>query len=318
VRRGLFQARGALVWLVALAAAVLLTVRTVDGQARPSYSEGQDISPAFEGWEENADGSFSIVFGYMNRNWEQKLFIPVGDANTISPGPADQGQPTYFLPRRNRFVFKVRVPADFGDKELVWTLTVNGSVQKAYGSLARDYRLDNVVIMSETGALGAGSSNEELRDNKAPVIALEGERIRTVRVGEPLELAALVTDDNVPRRGGGGPRADATPEQLLDRALTPPRRITVGKVNGLHFAWLVYRGPGDEASFDPPQTKTWEDTRAFANSPWAPFWVPPPAPDGDRWVTRATFSQPGTYVLRGHADDGGLFADVQVTVTVRP
>ena len=105
---------------------------------------------------------------------------------------------------------------------------------------------------------------------------------------------------------------------MIDRALTQPRRITVGKVNGLHFAWLVFRGPGDQAGFDPPQVKTWEDTRAFANSPWAPFWVPPAAPEGNRWVTRVTFAQPGTYVLRGHADDGGLFADVEVVVNVRP
>ena len=86
----------------------------------------------------------------------------------------------------------------------------------------------------------------------------------------------------------------------------------------LRIAWLVYRGPGEQAVFDPPQVKTWEDTRAFANSPWAPFWVPPPVPDGNRWVTRVTFAEPGTFVLRGRADDGGLFADVEVAVTVRP
>jgi hypothetical protein len=287
-------------------------------QLRASWSEGQDVSPAFEGWEENEDGSFNIVFGYMNRNWEEKLWVPVGPENFISPGPADQGQPTWFLPRRNRFVFKVRVPPDFGEQELVWTLSVNGSVQKAYGSLARDYRLDNVVIMSETGALGAGTSTEEVRANVPPSIQLEGPRERSVRVGEPLSLAVTVSDDGVPRRGGGTPNPNATPQQLLARALTPPRRITVGKVNGLHFAWLVYRGPGEQAAFDPPQVKTWEDTRAFANSPWAPFWVPPPVPDGNRWVTRVTFAEPGTFVLRGRADDGGLFADVEVAVTVRP
>jgi hypothetical protein len=310
-------------WLLCAAslAALLLAAATLPrpaaAQPRASWSEGQDVSPAFEGWEQNEDGSFSIVFGYMNRNWEENLFIPVGEENFISPGPADQGQPTYFLPRRNRFVFKVRVPADFGDRELVWTLTVDGSVQKAYGSLARDYRLDNVVIMSETGALGAGTSTEEVRANVPPVVQLEGAARRSARAGEALELAVTVTDDGVPRRGGNAPNPNATPQQLLQRALTPPRRITVGKVNGLHFAWLVYRGPGDVAAFDPPQVKTWEDTRAFANSPWAPFWVPPPAPEGNRWVTRVTFAEPGTYVLRGRADDGGLFADVEVTVDVR-
>ncbi len=31
-----------------------------------------------------------------------------------------------------------------------------------------------------------------------------------------------------------------------------------------------------------------------------------------------TFSTPGTYILRGRADDGGLFADEEITVVVRP
>jgi hypothetical protein len=299
--------------------ATLLSYQGVEAQPRASFLEGQDISPAFEGWIENEDGSFNIVFGYMNRNWEEEINIPIGPDNFISPGPMDQGQPTHFLPRRNRFIFEVRVPADFGDQELVWTLTTRESTEVAYGSLARDYRIDNIVIMSETGALGAGTSSAELRANQPPVIELEGEPVRTARVGEPLTLAAKITDDGVPRVGGnaGGEGTERTPQQQLNRALTPPRRITVGKTRGLHFAWLVYRG-SDQVTFDPPQVKTWEDTRAFANSPWGQFWSPPAIPDGNRWVTQVTFSEPGTYVLRGRADDGGLFADSEVTVQVTP
>ena len=308
-------------WAVRVSAvAFALFASEAAAQSRPSYDAGQDISPAFEGWELNEDGSYNIVFGYMNRNWEEEVFVPVGADNFISPGAEDQGQPTLFRPRRNRFIFKVRVPPDFGASELVWTLTVNGSTERAYGSLARDYRIDNMVIMSETGSLGAGSSDERVRSNAPPVIELDGEggsgEVLTVRAGESLTLAARVIDDSIPRRGGSPPSADASPQQLLSRALNDPRRITVGKVNGLHFAWFVYRGPSAPVTFDPPQVKTWEDTRAFANSPWAPFWIPPPIPEGDRWVTEVRFDQPGTYVLRGRADDGGLFSDVEVTVQV--
>src|SRR5687768_13254261 len=215
-----------------VAAAMLLAfqVGTASAQMRSSYSSGQNVAPAFEGWEENADGSFSFVFGYMNRNWEEELNVPAGAENSFSPGPADRGQPTHFLPRRNRFVFKVRVPADFGNQELVWTLTTNGVTEKAYATLNRDYRIDPVVIMSETGALGAGSSNEEVRSNVPPTIAVDGERTRRVRVGEPLTLAALVTDDGLPpSRGVATPPANATPEQLLTRALRPNVRVTVNK-----------------------------------------------------------------------------------------
>ena len=62
----------------------------------------------------------------------------------------------------------------------------------------------------------------------------------------------------------------------------------------------------------------WEDTRPYSNSPWASFWVPPTPPADGRWVAEATFKQPGTYVLKGRADDGGLFTDETVTVRVRP
>jgi hypothetical protein len=296
----------------------LLTPADAAAQLRASYSSGQNVSPAFEGWEENPDGSFSFVFGYMNRNWEEELDVVAGAENSFSPGPADRGQPTHFLPRRNRFVFKVRVPADFGTQELVWTLTTNGVTEKAYATLHRDYRIDPVVIMSETGALGAGSSTEEVRGNLPPTIALEGARTHRVRVGQPLELAAVVTDDSLPpSRGVGAPPANATPEQLLARALRPNVRVTVNKAVRLHFAWFVFRGAG-QVTFDPPQVKTWEDTRPWANSPWSPFWRPPAIPADGRWVTSVTFHEPGTYVLRGRADDGGLYVDEEVTVIVEP
>ena len=68
-----------------------------------SYTSGQPIFPAYEGWEENPDGSKSFVFGYMNRNWEEELNIPVGPNNSFNLGTEDRGQPTHFLPRRNRF-----------------------------------------------------------------------------------------------------------------------------------------------------------------------------------------------------------------------
>jgi len=100
-------------------------------------------------------------------------------------------------------------------------------------------------------------------------------------------------------------------------AMVPPTRITVGKNLGLHTSWFLYRGPaGGKVTFDPPQVKAWEDTRAGANSPWAPLWSAPHlAPDGKEEV-HVTFSAPGTYVLRCRADDGALVADEEVTIVV--
>jgi hypothetical protein len=99
--------------------------------------------------------------------------------------------------------------------------------------------------------------------------------------------------------------------------MIPPTRITVGKVTGLHLSWFVYRGAG-EVIFSPEQIKPWEDTRAGANSPWAPLWRPPDMPADGRISVQATFAEPGTYVLRSLADDGALLGWDSVTVNVTP
>ena len=282
-----------------------------------TYASGQSLSPSFEGWEKNPDGSFSLLFGYLNRNWEAEPDIPVGSDNNFSPGPADRGQPTHFLPRRNRFVFKVRVPADFGEQELVWTVRSVGSERKAYALLRPDYYVDNMVIMSETGTLGPGNSNPELRAHERPVLELEGDSVIDAQVGQPVTLAAHVTDDGIPNRSRRRLPLTADGTLDLDRAMRTPSRITVQKVMGLHLTWFVYRGPaGGNVSFTPGQIAPWEDTRPYSNSPWSSFWVPPELPEDGRWVTEVTFDEPGTYVLQGRADDGGLFTDKRVTVRV--
>lgn len=292
-----------------VAAAAWLLTPTARAQ---SYHSGQQVWPAFEGWEQNEDGTFNLVFGYMNENWADEPDVPIGPDNNFSPGPADQGQPTHFLPRRNRFTFRVKVPKDFGDKELVWTLTTSaGKPQKAYGSLRIDLLIENVDIMSETGALGAGSSNPEIRADKAPVVKIEGSKTLTAKVGQPLQLAATVTDDGIPKI------RQIPPERVKQAMRVPPYRPTVAKNLGLHLSWFQYRGAGT-VEFDPPQIKVWEDTRVGTNSPWSPVWIAPPAPADGRHVTKVTFSAPGTYVLRARADDGALTSDEEVTVTVTP
>jgi hypothetical protein len=283
--------------------------------AQLSYSRGQTASPAYEGWEKNADGSFNLLFGYMNSNWEEEFDVPIGPENNIQPGGPDQGQPTHFFPRRNRFVFRVHVPKDFGEKELVWTLVTHGKTLKAYGTLRQDYFLDNMVFTSETGAIGAGVSSPEIRANQAPVLEAAGDRVRTVKLGETLTLSAHVTDDDVPKvrpRGGAVGRGE---EAVKDLRMIPPRQVTVGSATGLWVSCYLYRGDG-KVTFNPPQARTWEDTRAGGNSQWSPLWTPPPAPAEGKWIVQVTFDEPGTYVLRWHASDGALWADEDIKVTV--
>ena len=294
-----------------------------------SYTKGQNISPAYEGWEQGADGAKYFLFGYMNRNWEEEIDVPIGAENGFSAGGADQGQPTHFLPRRNRFVFRVKVPSTFTEKdELVWTLTTHGKTEKAYATLRPDYVVDDVVKASETGALGAGTSSPEVRGNKAPSVHIQEVTARNVKAGVPITLVSEVKDDGIPKRRTPSLATLAAAQQRLaadpvlaalvrNPSMSPPSRITVGKNLGLHVSWFIYRGPvGGKATFDPPQVKAWEDTRAGANSPWAPVWALPKLPEDGKEPVHVTFSEPGTYILRCRADDGALVSDDEVTIIV--
>jgi hypothetical protein len=301
---------------LALAAGVAALLLTRAPLSADSFNKGQVVYPAYEGWEQNADGSFNMLFGYMNGNWEEEPDVPVGPDNNIEPGGPDQGQPTHFFPRRNRFVFRVRVPKDFGTQDLVWTLSTHGKTLKAYGSLRQDYFVDNMIFTSETGAIGAGISNPEIRANKPPVLEAAGDRMRTVKAGESLVLSAHVTDDGVPKPRTRGAFLDrAGFNDVKDLRLVPPRQVTVGSATGLWVACYVYRGAG-RVHISPDQPKSWEDTRAGANSQWSPLWLAPPPPPDSNWKVTVTFDDPGTYILRWHASDGALWADEAITVTV--
>jgi hypothetical protein len=263
------------------------------------FAQGQNIAPAFEGWEENPDGSFNMVFGYFNRNWEEQPLVPIGPNNNVEPGGPDRGQPTLFFPRRNKFVFRVPVPKDFGNNELVWTLVVNGKTEKAYATLKPDYKLDKLILQTNAHMKVIAYGMEE---NQPPLIELEGSVNRTVKVGEPLTLNALVRDDGILKpkpTPKTGPQNDQTAE-------------------GLRVAWYVYRGPADKVTFSPEQFRVWQDKRPGANSPFAAGWAPPPLPADARYPVEVTFGAPGTFVVRLSAHDGGLETTKEVTVTVQP
>jgi hypothetical protein len=303
----------------------MLLLAPAAGAQSLTYTHGQNVAPAYEGWEVDAAGKKYFLFGYMNRNWEEEVDVPVGPDNMLSPGPADQGQPTHFLPRRNRLVFRIPVPDGFTDKdEVVWTLTSNGKTDKAYASLRMDYFIDDLVKASERGALGAGASDPVVRSNKGPTLEMENKATLSTKVGQPVTLIAKATDDGVPAphprqsvafffvtSEGKPPGGNANP------ALNPPMQVTVDEATGLWVSCYQYRGAG-EVTFDPQQIIVWEDSRANANSPWAPYWMVPPQPKDGKWVTKVTFAQPGDYVLRCMANDGALDDTREVAVNVSP
>lgn len=272
-------------------ALVLLLLAAHTGEAQTKFNSGQNVQPVFEGWEKNPDGSFNLLFGYLNRNYQERPHIPVGPNNQFSPGDPDLGQPSHFYTRRQNYVFKVRVPADFGDQDLVWTLTHAGRTDTAVGSLWPVWEVDEAVIKANRGMGISGT----YVDNHAPNIGIDGADRQTVSIDDTVTLVVVAGDDGIP-----GPNPEAAARRGDRRGRPGPDQQNIlnpraAVATGLAVTWLQHRGPG-QVSFDSAM----------------------PTLESGRATTAVRFSLPGTYVLRAVADDTVLTATVDVTVIVEP
>ena len=249
------------------------------------FVSGQNVVPYFEGWIRNADGSFDLVFGYFNRNWQEELAIPAGADNRFEPGAPDRGQPTYFLPRRQGWVFRVRVPADFGKQVLTWIIKANGKTETAYGELLPIEEITERIIMTR-GNLNPGEGDP----NKPPAIVIAA--AATAAAGQPVSLTANVTDDGLPK-----PRVPAQRTVATDATRIQAQANSSGapRPRGLTVTWMQLRGPA-KVTFDPG-----------GSIPVA----------GGAVVTAARFPSPGVYAVRATANDGALSTKSDVTISVQ-
>lgn len=206
--------------LASLVAFEPLAAQVPSGLQQPTYQlrhwNGQGLAPVYEGWDQNADGTYNMWFGYMNRNFEETLDIAVGPDNRFEPGPADRGQPTFFDTRRHKDVFRVVVPADFGDTaKLNWTLTVRGKPELVSGTLNRVWQIDRKRTTR-------GGNSEQVNSNTPPVVTARPET-QSVAAGATASISVSATDDGLPaRRGRGGDEGPV----------------------GMTVEWAKYRGPG--------------------------------------------------------------------------
>ena len=180
---------------------------------------GQGVAPVYEGYDVNPDGTFNMWFGYMNRNYEEALEIPVGPDNRFEPG-GDRGQPTHFEIRRHKDVFKVVLPKDWGDQKLVWFLTAHGQTEQVAGSL-------KPVWMIDRNRATRGGNSEQIDSNKPPVVTATA-GAQTLEQPGPLTVTVSATDDGLP--------------------------VRAGKPVGMTASWAKYRGPG-AVTFSPDRIK---------------------------------------------------------------
>ena len=281
--------------MCALCACVLLGVMHAHGQvpqlptqvSQTKFDSGQAVVPVYEGWIRNPDGTFDLVFGYFNRNYKEELTIPVGPGNTIEPGSADRGQPTYFLPRRQARIFRVRVPKDWGQNVLTWTLTANGRTEKAYGDLLPVQEINEHIIMSGGNAVPFGDEDP----NRPPTIAVAP--VGEVAVATALTLTASVTDDGLPKPRTP-PRSTAPAVTRGGTIVRQTNSVVSARPRGLTVSWFQYGGPA-KATFEPAGAI--------------------PVTNGTA-TTKARFAAPGTYTLLATANDGQLSQRTVVVVTV--
>ncbi|MDG2422227.1 MAG: hypothetical protein P8N40_11060 [Gammaproteobacteria bacterium] len=236
---------------------------------------GGPVVPIFEGWFPNPNGTFQLCFGYFNTNTETVFDIPVGPNNFIEPPEFNGLQPTHFMPqpdggRRHYCVLSITVPADWGDRDVRWTLIddLTGQEFSSPGRLVHStYRHDE--------------PDQPSRKNSPPKIRLQAEgpiaegrvgfgrgmvsETLQANVGEPIELAARVRRDNPHREDD-------------DRAI--------------RVRWFKYQGPGDIV-FTPNWDSWREDDAGWVD---ASNWLNSEFAYGEE-KTRAVFSETGEYVV---------------------
>jgi hypothetical protein len=265
---------------------------------QPTKERGANVTPAYEGWYPNPDGTFTLLIGYFNRNRVEILDIPVGPNNRIEPGGPDFGQPTRFEPSQHHGVFAIRVPKDFGSKKLTWTITANGHTTSVAFWTNPAYWID----FFEHAASG----------NKPPVIkfAPNGPELTgpplgvaqtlTAAVGQAVPLKLWASDAPALRKGAEAELAALRARSGRNPA--PPPAIVGGQVIGsggrgaggaageppdITVIWRLHRAPG-QVTFDPPRVglHTKGDPKAFAEA-----------------ATTARFDAAGEYIVRAQVND---------------
>jgi hypothetical protein len=194
-----------------------------------SAQRNQPVYPVYDGFVKNADGTYTLAFGYFSHNAEV-VSVPPGPANIFVPDPGDRQQPVTFKPGHWRFQCVMVVNADVAAKTR-WTLSYGGTTTgTSERMLQSNWNL--VEGAAEIGRLDIAKAPRGVCLNRAPVVRLLGKTARKgevtidARTTEELHLFGSVQDEGLPRTG----------------------KLTMG--------WKVVKGPGTVVFSNPDAART--------------------------------------------------------------
>jgi hypothetical protein len=244
--------------------------------SEPPRGFGTSITGSYEGWFDNADGSHVFLVGYMNRNRQREIDVPIGPNNRIEPGGPDLGQPTHFMPGRRIGIFTVTVPKEFKpEQRLTWTLTVNGQTTSIPLRMNVDYNVSPFKI--EHTATITNTPPAIRFEDKGPAFqgpvatGLKPAATRTTSMSAPLALDVWADDDATFSTGPG----------TAPRNPPPPVSVT----------WTHFRGAG-KVTFDKEKPEMQKLAGGNIGEPFR-----------GKYSTTAKFSAPGEYLLQVTAND---------------
>lgn len=257
----------------------------------PTPERDRPISPFMEGWYDNGDGTYTISFGYLNRNLDRVVEIPIGERNRIEPEQFNGLQPTVFDRSRRRGVFAITIPEDLRDTDIWWYITnEDGAVHRVPGrARAAAYQLD--WYPRPHGSLPPLMWFDSEDDPGKGPEGIHREAVLQAKVGEPVTLEVNVRDES-----------ERDPDDPRFRDGIPVRVV-----------WWKYQGPPGPVTFSRHPSNPMPENPVSAR--FSGLAGPREAGDlpevvqfeGTAGVARvlATFNAPGEYVMRATADNWG-------------
>ena len=218
--------RPRLVMLAAGATFALAAIAPLTGQQlplSPAPRAGAIVTPAFEGWYPNKDGTFSLSFGYFNRNPTEAIDVPIGPDNFDRSGRAESG--TADALRAAAPLGRVRGEGAGGFRQ-------QGSGLDAEGPRRRRTRFPAVCIRTgrSTRSRARPDPTTRRRCSISSEGGPEGAGPRGITVGP---ITATVGKPHHDHRVGEGRRQSAGSVASAGRGAVP-----------VTLTWFTHQGPG--------------------------------------------------------------------------